>query len=183
MMQYLNSTYPTLVLDKASSVLNGSELDLDLRYNSDVYLANEISEAYFTVDELFSFGLHLNDASIIIKALGNWGADLGLNWVEPQPSRYAINNRGNFNLLQLRGVTVVSTCYSCCYLFSLYSLSLCFCFYPQIDVDGVKPSQIDDYLTYPKKTNGVSQFVKYHYNLLTLLQARYNFTYVFHSRK
>lgn len=50
--------------------------------------------------------------------------------------------------------------------------------YFQIDIDNVTHSEVNGYLTDSSKTNGVSQFVKYHYNLIKLLQDRFNFRFV-----
>lgn len=46
----------------------------------------------------------------------------------------------------------------------------------QIDIDGVSSTEVDKYLTESSKTNGVTQFVKYHYNIVKLLEESFNFT-------
>lgn len=52
----------------------------------------------------------------------------------------------------------------------------CFRLFHQIDIDNVASSEVDFYLSESRKTNGVTQFVKYHYNLVKLLAESFNFT-------
>lgn len=168
--KYFNTTYPTLLLN-LDDPQRLAKIAPTIGYNSNIYFMIE-SSSTVEMFELYSYGLHLHNTTLKAQEVVNWTER------ENYHPSYKLNERGNFFETQLRGVTVVrnesghanNVIYTALHISDTIGFT-----YFQIDIDGILSSDVDFYLTESAKTNGVTQFVKYHYNLVKLLGERFNF--------
>lgn len=97
--KYFNSTYPTLLLNLHDPETL-TRTAPTIGYNSNIYYTNP-NFTNVELSELFSYGLHLHNTTIVTRTVQNWRE---CNDYRPNYGRRA---RGNFQGTMLRGVTVV----------------------------------------------------------------------------
>lgn len=179
--RYFNKTYQWLLWGVEHNIHD--LLPLELEYvgpNAQLTYLNRTKEGGFAFWDVHSKGRQLKaplELNLIAKLLNNV-KDLLIfeNIFELQSIKY----RSQFNGLVLRGASVVSIKQGiiCRTLLNLKS------HIPQIDQENiVTNAEIEAILSRPTKDAGVAAFIKYHYELLSLLRDRFNFTVNFRNSR
>ncbi|XP_055632722.1 ionotropic receptor 75a [Toxorhynchites rutilus septentrionalis] len=150
-LKYFNTTYSWLFVADNDSTVDVNDILWQLKFiqmNSDlITVQKENNGTKFDLIDVYTRGRHLCK-DILQAKYGEWQEKKGMQLVSGS-GRYYL--RGNFEGLQLRGVTV-------------------------IDRDNVTSDDVDRILSEPRKGQGSVAFVKYHYALLGILRQYHNFT-------
>ncbi|XP_055541397.1 ionotropic receptor 75a-like isoform X2 [Wyeomyia smithii] len=152
-LHYFNITYSWLMFGDNISTVNMTSFLWELKsiqMNSDLtwietFASSNKSDSYSLID-VYAKGRHLCK-DIYQYKYAEWDS---LNGIAEQRGYSRYKMRGNFDQLQLRGVTV-------------------------IDRENVTSDDVDRILSVPGGEQGVVGFVKYHYSLLCILRDYHNF--------
>lgn len=148
--KFFNRTYYWLIIDD-------SALETDDLFNSNlkeigicsqITYAKKTNISYKLID-IYSKALQLR-SPLIFEEFGLWDYHNGFNITKNLYPIYNRHNRGNFNGLTLRGITI-------------------------IDKDNVLPEDVDALLSPSAISEGIEQSTKYYYALTKLLSENYNF--------
>ncbi|KAH8389443.1 hypothetical protein KR200_001793 [Drosophila serrata] len=132
---------------------------LQLNYvgpNAQITYVNKTDDGYVYWD-IHSKGRHLRSA-LEVNLIGTL-KNGKMNMVRDIFYLQSIDFRGQFNGITLRGASVIDK------------------------DDIISNEQIESILSRPTKDSGVAAFIKYHYELLTLLRERFNFTVNFRNSR
>ncbi|XP_053692042.1 ionotropic receptor 75a [Sabethes cyaneus] len=151
---FFNTTYSWLMFANGGSNVDVSKILWELKsiqLNSDLTTIESVvgsneSDGRYTLIDVYAKGRHLCK-DIYQHKYAEWDSQNGITQ-QPDYSRYHV--RGNFDGIQLRGITV-------------------------IDRDNITSDDVDRILSVPGSEQGIVGFVKYHYSLLSILRDYHNF--------
>ncbi|KAH8282724.1 hypothetical protein KR054_009323, partial [Drosophila jambulina] len=155
--RYFNKTYQWLLWGVDLEVQ--SLFPLELTYvgpNAQITYVNKTENGYAYWD-IHSKGRHLRSV-LEVNLIGTITNGI-MNKVCDMSYLQSIDFRGQFNGITLRGASVIDK------------------------DDIISNEQIEAILSRPTKDSGVAAFIKYHYELLTLLRERFNFTVNFRNSR